>query len=289
MTLRYIFALSALAVLALVSDSLLQQKIKAELNRNRAHQLSNLRRFTFEQIALDALKFAQARTPQERQQARIGLQRAIVEAEQAQLRLEKLDSLAIRSSGSSLQQQEEMAGRRRELSRRLHELIGKSTALSRLPDAAQGMDNPKLQRLLTALSVGLLGELSGREQLSENAAENGITELLDLERTTVVMTIAVLAIMALFIFRPLVQSINDYFLERERIAQERENLIEELQTALASIKTLHGLIPICANCKKIRDDRGYWNQLESYIKEHSNADFTHGLCPDCQIKFENDF
>jgi HAMP domain-containing protein len=55
----------------------------------------------------------------------------------------------------------------------------------------------------------------------------------------------------------------------------------ELQTALDTIKTLHGIIPICASCKKIRDDQGSWNQLETYISQHTEADFTHGICPDC--------
>jgi len=55
----------------------------------------------------------------------------------------------------------------------------------------------------------------------------------------------------------------------------------QLQEALANVKTLKGLLPICANCKKIRDDQGYWNQIEAYIEEHSDALFTHGLCPEC--------
>jgi YesN/AraC family two-component response regulator len=65
---------------------------------------------------------------------------------------------------------------------------------------------------------------------------------------------------------------------------EQKRLIKELQQALASIKTLSGLIPICASCKKIRDDQGYWKQLEAYISEHSGAEFSHGICPDCAIK-----
>lgn len=65
---------------------------------------------------------------------------------------------------------------------------------------------------------------------------------------------------------------------------EQKRLIKELQKALASIKTLSGLIPICASCKKIRDDQGYWNQLEVYISEHSAAEFSHGICPDCAVK-----
>ncbi len=65
---------------------------------------------------------------------------------------------------------------------------------------------------------------------------------------------------------------------------KQQKLIRELKDALAKIKTLNGLLPICANCKKIRDDKGYWNQVEQYIKAHSNADFTHSICPDCVKK-----
>jgi PleD family two-component response regulator len=57
--------------------------------------------------------------------------------------------------------------------------------------------------------------------------------------------------------------------------------IRELRYALDTVKTLSGLIPICAGCKKIRDDQGYWKQVESYICEHTDAQFSHGICPDC--------
>jgi PAS domain-containing protein len=70
--------------------------------------------------------------------------------------------------------------------------------------------------------------------------------------------------------------------ERRKGEAERERLIRELQAALAHVRTLRGLIPICAWCKKIRNDHGYWEQLEGYIKKHSEiVDFTHGMCPDC--------
>jgi DNA-binding NarL/FixJ family response regulator len=72
-----------------------------------------------------------------------------------------------------------------------------------------------------------------------------------------------------------------YAIERHQILEERKKLIQE---ALATVKTLTGLLPICAACKKIRDDNGYWNQLEAYIEAHSDAEFTHGLCPDCRRK-----
>ena len=69
--------------------------------------------------------------------------------------------------------------------------------------------------------------------------------------------------------------------QRKRNEAEREKLIEELQSALDNVKQLSGLLPICASCKKIRDDNGYWNQIESYIRDHSEAEFSHGICPDC--------
>jgi len=69
------------------------------------------------------------------------------------------------------------------------------------------------------------------------------------------------------------------------VLQRRTN---ELQEALTKIKTLRGLIPICASCKKIRNDTGYWQQLEEYIVEHSEADFTHGLCPECLEQMETE-
>ncbi len=69
-----------------------------------------------------------------------------------------------------------------------------------------------------------------------------------------------------------------------RLQKELTQKNIELQEALNNIKTLKGLIPICANCKKIRDDEGFWQQLELYITTHSEAEFSHGICPDCARK-----
>jgi DNA-binding response OmpR family regulator len=69
-----------------------------------------------------------------------------------------------------------------------------------------------------------------------------------------------------------------------RLLETQANLsakVEELRQALDQIKTLRGILPICANCKKVRDDQGYWDQVESYISRHSEASFSHGICPDC--------
>ena len=68
---------------------------------------------------------------------------------------------------------------------------------------------------------------------------------------------------------------------RKKLEKEREKLIGELQQALSEIKTLRGFLPICASCKKIRDDEGYWQQIEEYIQDRSDAQFSHSICPEC--------
>ena len=70
--------------------------------------------------------------------------------------------------------------------------------------------------------------------------------------------------------------------ERKQIEIDRDKLIKKLEDALERIETLRGFVPICAACKKIRDDKGFWHQVEKYIKEHSDAEFTHGICPNCE-------
>lgn len=71
--------------------------------------------------------------------------------------------------------------------------------------------------------------------------------------------------------------------------EEQRMLISELEKALAEIRTLKGLIPICSSCKKIRDDEGYWNQLEIYISDRTDAVFSHGICPDCAKRLYPDY
>lgn len=76
--------------------------------------------------------------------------------------------------------------------------------------------------------------------------------------------------------------------ERNRAQVEKDRLIIELQDALSKVKKLSGLLPICSHCKKIRDDNGYWNQIESYIRDHSDAEFSHGICQECAKKYYPD-
>lgn len=74
-------------------------------------------------------------------------------------------------------------------------------------------------------------------------------------------------------------------LYRNRMEHERKKLLREIDEASRTIRTLEGLLPICSHCKKIRDDKGYWAQIETYLSEHAGAQFSHGICPECSKKF----
>ena len=84
-----------------------------------------------------------------------------------------------------------------------------------------------------------------------------------------------------------IESLRD-ITDAKRLEQEREQLITKLKEALAKVKTLSGLLPICSSCKKIRDDTGYWNKIETYISRHSKAEFSHSICPECAKKLYSD-
>ena len=77
------------------------------------------------------------------------------------------------------------------------------------------------------------------------------------------------------------RELTDEIERRKELEKERERLIADLKEALVEVRTLSGLLPICSSCKKIRDDKGYWNQIESFISAHSEAEFSHGICPEC--------
>jgi len=76
--------------------------------------------------------------------------------------------------------------------------------------------------------------------------------------------------------------------KRKALEEERENLIQQLQSILKQVEALEGLLPTCASCKKIRDKEGNWHELEAYIESHSEAEFSHGICPDCLNKYYSD-
>lgn len=85
------------------------------------------------------------------------------------------------------------------------------------------------------------------------------------------------------------QIVLDIALYKHRTESELRRLLAELRSAMDQVKQLQGMLPICAECKSIRDDKGYWNAVEKYIQEHSEARFSHGICPDCARKLYPEF
>jgi PAS domain S-box-containing protein len=77
-------------------------------------------------------------------------------------------------------------------------------------------------------------------------------------------------------------------MERTRLATEREHLVEELQNAISNVRVLKGLLPICMYCKNVRNDKGYWEKIEEYVSNNTDAYFSHGLCPGCTQKYAHD-
>lgn len=102
-----------------------------------------------------------------------------------------------------------------------------------------------------------------------------------LNATALIISVAVLSYYYEFTRSETESALTRDIAERRRAEKEKELLIHQLQHALAEVTTLSGLLPICSSCKKIRDDEGYWNQIETYIQRHSGAQFSHGICPDC--------
>jgi hypothetical protein len=104
---------------------------------------------------------------------------------------------------------------------------------------------------------------------------------------------AILIAVGLFLVVSLLLARRTLYLTRQaeserKTIRKQEELISELKATLANLTTLKGILPICACCKRIRDDKGEWNQLETFIREHSEADFSHGLCPECYVTVLSD-
>lgn len=116
---------------------------------------------------------------------------------------------------------------------------------------------------------------------ADNFLEIAETSQSKLEKITVILTLTgvFLSVMIAFIATYLVS-------KAEKVLQDKKN---KLQKALDEIKTLRGIIPICSHCKQIRDDEGFWKQMEDYIHAHSEAEFSHGICPKCLRKHHPEY
>ena len=103
-----------------------------------------------------------------------------------------------------------------------------------------------------------------------------------------VLVLAGLLIYLLFLIKTHFRQIHEYNRELRQMNRVLDQTNQQLEDSLKKVKKLSGLLPICAYCKKIRDDSGYWNQLEAYLLEHSEAKFSHGICEDCMKKHHAD-
>ena len=77
---------------------------------------------------------------------------------------------------------------------------------------------------------------------------------------------------------------HDMLMDRYRADENQRALVRELRTAVAEVRTLQGILPICASCKRIKNEDAGWEAVESYVRDHTNAEFSHGLCPDCATR-----
>jgi PAS domain S-box-containing protein len=136
----------------------------------------------------------------------------------------------------------------------------------------------------SARELGLWANIEDRGQVVATLSEQGVVRGIEIAVRTrsgqIVETLSSFDMIELDGV-PCILALSQDLTGRKQVEAERDQLIAHLTEALANIKTLRGLVPICAGCKKIRDDTGFWNQLETYIAAHSEAQFSHGLCPDC--------
>jgi hypothetical protein len=139
-------------------------------------------------------------------------------------------------------------------------------------------------RAVTRRARDILKTFTGVEQgLLDARAAMEQTDYHNTERLLIVGSVLVVALLVLANFVT-----SREMARRRRVEIEREKLIAELQRTLAEVKTLSGLIPICAWCKSVRNDQGYWQTVEQYVRSHSDASFSHSICPDCREKFKDE-
>lgn len=155
------------------------------------------------------------------------------------------------------------------------------TAAAALIRRRKHFDRMTYRLLLASMLLTVFSEISFTLYLGVTDIANMIGHFLKF--------ISYVLIYEAFIKAGFLHPVDLLFQNLKREEQVKEELIHDLQDALHKVKTLSGLLPICANCKKIRDDNGYWQQVEVYIRDRSDAEFSHGICPDCMQKLYPDF
>ncbi len=130
----------------------------------------------------------------------------------------------------------------------------------------------------TLVSMGIVGMGVRRSMTLVRLLAGETPHAVDMPYEIVGLFTSMFMFAGIYFISPIFESIR-------KEEKEREIMVRDLEEALANVKTLKGLLPICASCKKIRDDKGYWNKLETYIGLRTDAEFSHSICPECQEKF----
>lgn len=137
-------------------------------------------------------------------------------------------------------------------------------------------NRPLIFTLIIIIFATILSETIGMLILHHTKTPHNNLVLID----ALLLIILLLPIIYVFMYKPMSFDMK----KLADLNEEKEKIIKKFGLAFDEIKKLEGVIPICASCKKIRDDVGYWTQVEQYISEHSELKFSHGICPECAIK-----
>jgi len=283
MTLRFVAVLLFFALLAVSADIFLKKRIEVTNRISAALYACGNQKMLCQKATLLATLLVHNADENEKQRYAEEMARCVQSMAAA---AKNLLYEGVSSSKNGLEIKTHSYSDQIELNQALEEFLNVAgQILASSPNAFQP-DNKHYQQLIQTAFTVTLPALSNAVLFYKKETEARLGSLQILERTNLFLAVVVLFLMATFIFRPLVLSVRRHLNERRMATRQHDKLVKELQDALANVKTLHGLIPICAECKNIRNGEGQWLKLEDYISTHSNADFTHGYCMDCQYKFE---
>lgn len=281
MRLRFWLALGLIAILATMTFWVLHEETKAKQGHAALINVSGRQRMLSQRLALFSLQLVDSHTPRQRQQIRRELLDAATLMDTYTNGLIRGDTLENLPGNPSAQLLTIYFSPPVSLEKRVRHFIAEVEALLHTSENELTPDNTNLKNILTMAETEMPEALDIAVKQYQQESEAGIARLQHLEIVVLSINLLLLLLIGHFVFRPMIRRLQNYITEREK-------LIVELQRALVNVKTLRGLVPICASCKKIRDDSGYWNILEDYIVQHSEADFTHSFCPDCKRKFDEE-
>jgi hypothetical protein len=139
------------------------------------------------------------------------------------------------------------------------------------------------------IACGLWGMAARRAFSLQRVLQLGTAGVVDARFEVLGLVTSAAMVAGVCLIGPIFRELRTARERAEQAAREKEELAAGLQQAMASLKILSGILPICAACKSIRDEHGKWNALETYVRERTEAEFTHGLCPACRDRLYPEF